>query len=340
VRDIEISGCKIWAYYGIRNIGQVVVGRYHNNDIIYSALGSATSYGVQISTAKDYSGSKECRPEDIQVYQNRIYGFQIAVFEQNCLLLQIMDNDLDNVELQGIYLHTVDGNFVIERNYISLGDAAATDGIYFAYKNNHQNRTCNVRNNHITATTTPTSSDGIELRDGNGEITIDGNSIEKMTHYDIYIHDESRVNIINNNCYSNLTCSLYIVASDAGIVRVEGNYFTGYVYYHPGPSVGMLDMGFNSGGYSTRIHGKSEMALNGTTITTTYASLTPTPRDFASSSTGLYPYLIIYSPQIQVGDIWGTADETSVTINCSSSSHALTEISWEVVLLPYTTESQ
>ena len=34
VRDIEISGCKIWAHYGIRNKGQVVVGRYHNNDIV------------------------------------------------------------------------------------------------------------------------------------------------------------------------------------------------------------------------------------------------------------------------------------------------------------------
>lgn len=335
VRDIEISGCKIWAYYGIINKGQVVVGRYHNNDIIYSALGSAKSYGVQISSATDYSGAREKRPEDIQIYQNRLYGYDIAVYEQNCLLLQIMDNDLDNIKQQGIYLHTVDGNFIIERNYISLNHADASDGIYLAYKANHQNRTCNIRGNHITATTKLKSADGIEVRGGNGEVTIDGNSIEKMTGYDIYIHDEGRINIINNNCYSSLDCSLYIVSRNGGVIKVDGNYFAGYVYFHPSASLGTLDMGFNSGKYSTRILGRSEMPRNRTKVTTAYADMIPTPPDLApSASTNLYPRLIIYSPEVNLGNIWGEAGQSEVTINCESRSHAKSEINWEVVLFP------
>ena len=67
-----------------------------------------------------------------------------------------------------------------------------------------------------------------------------------------------------------------------------------------------------------------------TTVTTTYASLTTAQPNFAQATNFIIPKLFVQTPTLNIGSVWGTANDSQVTINCSTAPVADTFIYWEV----------
>ena len=330
IKNCSFNNC----IFGILLKGQCVKISVENNTIIHNLLGTVTpaACGLTVESTFDYDPiPTEHRPEDIQLEENLIYGFPIAVSLNNGLFISINNNDLDAVGLTGIKFAALGGTLNITKNWIGLVGGATSVGIYAVPLAAVTAITKNISENEINSIAT--SAYGINIQQNQHDVRILNNTITNFT-YDIYCQNNGGALITGNRCNTvGGIGSIYIYNSfSPNTVTIENNTCLGYVYCHPSANTAQIFIGANQGLASTKILGKSTILAATTTVTTTYASLNSVPPNFGSLvNTGMLQKLFIQTPLVNIGSIFGTAGPAQVTITCSVAPAADTIIYWEVI---------
>lgn len=336
VWNSSITNCILYFnVFGVVLRGQCVKIDVRNNWIHHNLLGSTTptATGVYVASTFDYdpSGITEKRPEDIQIHENLIYGFPYGIKLNNGLFLTANNNDIDATTNTGVVIGTLGGVLNINENWIGLVGASVNAGIASSELSTSNNIQKNITGNDINSVVL--SPFGIILETNQHNVNIQGNSISN-TNQDIYLHSCGDI-VVSGNNLQGTTTNVYVISSPASReITISDNQFAGEIFCHP-TNNSQIVFGQNHGPTSTLIRGKSIIAAGATSITTTFASLSSAPSNFAAPSNYIVPHLFIQAPTQNVGYVWGVVTDGQVTIYCTIGPATDMTVVWEVKGFPY-----
>jgi hypothetical protein len=329
----SIQNCVLYFnVFGIVLRGQCVKVDVNDNYILHNLLGTVTptATGITIQSAFDYDpgGTTEKRPEDIQIHQNLVFGFPFGCRLNNGLVLSVNNNDFDNITHTGVIVGSMGGLTSINENWIGLVGASPVQGIFLDALGASNNVQKNIIGNQITNSGT-VAAYGIYAFSQQNNVNIIGNDISG-TADDIRIQNCGDIVVSGNLCNSTSGNSILVIGSLASrTIEISNNRCEALLNINPTNSSQIL-LGQNDGDNSTLIRGRSVILAGTTTVTTTYASLTTTPPNFAQASNFIVPKLFVQTPEQNIGAVWGTANDSQVTINCASAPATSMFIYWEV----------
>jgi len=257
--DTEIWGNIFWnVYFGVRVTGQSVKTHIHNN-FIYSLIGTSPgvgdSYGIYVTSTLDYDpgGVTEHRPENIQIYQNAIYGFNYGVIAPNGLFLAIESNDIDNTQTCGIQIGAITGTLNIKKNYIDIHNAVTgMYGINVVALAAATTKPAIIEGNEINTVAVAAGSKGIYIGLYQ-RARILNNNISGFLGYDIDVGGILGTVIVRgNNCSSVITTAIRLQSLNWTGTKayVDGNTCVGDIYIHPTSNVAEFIVGRNNATYN------------------------------------------------------------------------------------------
>jgi hypothetical protein len=329
----SITNCVLYFnIYGIVLRGQCVKVDVCNNYVAHNLLGQVVpnATGLVIESTFDYDpgGTTERRPEDIQVHQNLIYNFPFGCRINNVLLVSVNDNDFDGTTNTGITIGSTGGLTSICDNWIGLIGATPVQGIFLSALAVSADCQKNIINNQINNSGT-TATYGIYAYTNQNNINIIGNDISG-TNNDIQLQNCGDIVVSGNLCRSTTGSSMGVLGTLVGrTIEISNNSLSRALIVNP-TNFSQILLGQNSGLNSTFIQGKSTILSGTTTVTTTYASLSTGLPNFNSATTFINPKLFVQTPVQAVGSISGTANDSQVTITCTSAPVGDMAIYWEV----------
>lgn len=329
----SIQNCVL--YFNVLGIvlrGQCVKVDVNDNYILHNLLGTVTptATGITIESTFDYDpgGTTEKRPEDIQIHQNLVFGFPYGCRLNNGLVLSVNNNDFDAVTHTGIFVSSMGGLTSINENWIGLVGASPVNGILLDALGASNDVQKNIIGNQITNTGT-TAAFGIYAYSQQNNINIIGNDISG-TNADIQVQNCGDVVVSGNLCKSTTNNSIYVIGTLATrTIEIANNRCSALLNISP-TNGSQINLGQNDGDNSTLIRGRSVLLTGATTVTTTYASLTTTQPNFAQASNFIVPRLFVQTPTQNIGAVWGSANDSQVTINCGTAPATDMFIYWEV----------
>jgi hypothetical protein len=311
--------------------------------VLASGCGAGATLGVQVTSTSDYNpgGTTTLLPEGVHLLDNLIFGFATGISIPLATYVDILDNDIE-ATTTGIEYTTINNVGNIKYNFVEVDGAAATFGIHGnGLAGAVDTSLINIEGNEVLATGAVTAV-GIQLNGTTAggienanqtNVRIVENILSGWTTADIMMNSAGDIDIIGNRCRSAITNSILIKNALASRpITIDQNRCAGNINVpNANTPLAQIVMGANYGLFSTYIRGTSTITNGLTTVTTTYASLTPTTKNFdTEANTGMKQKLFIGAPNTNIGAVWGTASDTQVVINCSVASVGSTIIPWEV----------
>lgn len=318
---------------------------FNNRFVMASGGGGAgPTVGITVKATSDYNpgGNTTLFPESVHIEDNNlIFGFATAVSIQQCTLCVVNSNDIE-ASVTGVEWTTITGNLDIKDNYIQVDGAAANYGVHgTGLAAAADNSITNIEGNTIIATSAVTAvgvqlngtTPGAQDNQNQTNVRIVGNILTGWPTNDIMMNAAGDVDIIGNRCRSAITTSILVKSALASRpITIDQNRCAGNINVpNANTPLAQMVVGANYGLFSTYIRGTSTITNGNTTVTTTYASLTPTTNNFDSeANTGMKQKLFIGAPSTNIGAVWGTASATQVVLTCATASVGSTIIPWEV----------
>lgn len=225
-RNLTVFDC--WGEYlnaGIELIGKNIVGNIIGNRFVrgtgYGALGDIV--GIDLDYFDFTGGAGVAVPEGIEIHYNLVFGFTYGVRGAFCNSLNCENNGIDATQY-GFWLSLVNGMCSIQKNDIEMQSAAAVAGIYLAPQSAVIKAKFNLKNNHIIGTPTVAGVSGIVVDDKQHNFTIEGNTIEGMTTYDINVISPGKGRVHDNLCLSTaVTAAIRVDTRQFEVITVTEN---------------------------------------------------------------------------------------------------------------------
>lgn len=325
---------------GVDHSGQNMVNWFKNNWMIFAGgCGAGTKTGFRINAASDYDpgGATTLRPESVHVVENFIYGFDTAIDVIFATLVNLLNNDL-SAAVTGVQVATVDGVLNMLKNYVEVTGGGGLWGLHFVPLGTTIDSEYNVEKNAFIASSTPVNSQGIEIGTfgvgGNqSNINLIRNRLSGWGQYDISAYAAGDLDIIGNRCRSPIATSIIVRGTiPYGVITIEKNRCVGNISVPAANSPdAQIYIGENGGTFSTLIRGTISIPNGATTATLNFSAIGPHTKNFdTEANTGLKQRVFFGTPSTNVGHLWGSATNTSVTVNCSIASTGITVVPFEV----------
>lgn len=284
------------------------------------------SIGISADSDSAYTPVTEARPEDVQVYGNIVFGFDVAVDWQRVLFGGVWHNDLDYCTHTGIRVQQFDGGVTIASNWISLDTDAARYGIdciALGFVPTLAHGT--IRNNTLrhNAVTPNPACVGIRVGSNQSDLLLDGNECSGFPTADIQLNQSRRVQVLRNRCRTTTSgaFSISITATQDHTV-CDGNTVAAPLFQHP-TTCGPVTWGETFGHQSTRVRGVATIPEGATTVTVALSALNGAPPNFIEGSPSFLSGAVrLESPEVNLGSLWATFNGSSVTISCSTPAPA------------------
>jgi hypothetical protein len=182
--------------------------------------GSGNSVGVQVGDA-----ASAARPEDMQITNSIIYGFNQGIVWRTCLFGGITNCDLDGCTIEGLRLVTADGGFTFRDNWIQVDSSTVTvygiNAISLGYTPSIG--AIAIQNNRINNTTNTGTGYGIFVGTNQTGLLIDNNSLNGWPSS--FRTDASKHLKITNNTFG----SDAVVLNTTGVI-FSGNYLDSFTF--------------------------------------------------------------------------------------------------------------
>lgn len=332
-------------YHGIRIVGRsiknVIDSCFLNRGVSAPCpdKDKTHSVGIYIDADFDYDSLSEARPEDVSVVDTLVYAFDIGIDYSRCLYGNIHKNDLDACQYAGIKIFQSDGGLSVTHNWVSVDfppDSPSTGaqyGIWVIDRSATSSGHINIRGNHITnnhLNMPDSKSQGIYLGINQVNVFVEHNHIEHFGSFDIHVRYCSFVHIEKNACKSTKVANSIYLVSNLGPVSIDKNVVSAPLLVHP-RSNARVTIGETFGVQSTYLRGKSTLETGETMVSTTFASLNGAPPDFIGGSPSFLPgTVLVETPTVNLGAIWATCTDSSITIRCTAAPTAPVVLRWVV----------
>lgn len=169
----SITMNHVWT--GVYIVDQNVKLLFDDCRITHGGLvsGSGNSIGVHVGPAAT------TRPEDIQITNSIIYGFNQGIVWRQCLFGGVTNCDIDACTIEGLRLQTADGGFVFRDNWLQVDSSAVTVYGINAASLGYTPSTGNISiaNNRIGNTTNTGTSYGILVGTNQTGLEISNNAV-------------------------------------------------------------------------------------------------------------------------------------------------------------------
>lgn len=164
--------------------------------------GSGNSVGVQVGDAVSAA-----RPEDMQITNSIIFGFNQAIVWRTCLFGGVTNCDLDACTIEGLRLVTADGGFTFSNNWIQVDSSTVNVYGINAQSLGYTPSTGNIliQNNRIGNTTNTASlSYGMLVGTNQTGLEIDNNAFVGWSGVASFRSDSSVQLKITNNTFDSV----------------------------------------------------------------------------------------------------------------------------------------
>jgi len=286
--------------------------------------------GIEVNSS--LYGGTSMHPEDVTIDRTIVFGFGHGINITRCLRSSLSRVDVDFAAVNGIRVTYATGGLTISDSWIALNDTYATANSAIYIIDGSSTGPIKITGNELSSNY-GTGNYGIRIYGDGGYTGLDiqDNEITGMDITDIYIYGVSGLTLRDNRCISTACVySLVLMTLYPGSVDVSNNYFARMIRAYPNsPGNAQVKFGPNSGYQSTELSYYTTMPSGSTTASTLFSSMAGSPSIFiANSSTYLTPILEILGSDVSCGSIYGTCNQTGVTLHCSSAPTAAAKIRW------------
>lgn len=227
-RNLTVFDC--WGEHlnsGIELIGKNIVCNIIDNRFVradgYSYLGDGLIVGVDVDYFDFTSGTGIVPCEGVEVHRNNLFGFTYGI-RGNFANSANFENNNISATLYGVWISDINGMCSIQKNDIELSTGAAESGIHLAPQGSANPARYNLKNNHIIGGTGVVGVSGIFVGDFQHNVTIEGNTIERMVGYDIKLDSPGKVRVHDNTCLSTaVTAAIRVDTRQFEVITVTEN---------------------------------------------------------------------------------------------------------------------
>ena len=264
----SISRCYAIGGSGVIMRGQNVKITIFDNVFIkhVDVNGSYEPNGISVVFANNQ------RSEDVNISKNLTFGFDIGCWVEQCLMLNILENDFDYCKVEGVKVQTIDAILNINNNWIAqYSGMEAThnfNGINIVPLGSPNNYSKNIIGNTIFGS--QLGGYGINVRNNQRNVNVIGNTITNSI-ISCYIETDG-VNV-NGNTFDSTGVGLFI--GYTANAAIDNNFFSsGVISAVSGLGNSGINLGKNNhGAVSTGFKKQLTLPANTSTISGTLSSL-------------------------------------------------------------------
>lgn len=275
--------------------------------------GTGEAVGFTVGDEKHTS-----RPEDVQISNTIIYGFEKGIVWRTALFGGVTNCDLDACTRAGLELVTADGGFNFSNNWVNIisPSGLGIDCTALGY----DPKTTNVllSNNNINSTSKSPALAGVRVGSRQSGISIHSNSVSGIWSNSVHIDGAHRVSVANNKV--------------DGKIAIERSNDVSLSYNFAGGGLRLtdnlrLDVGVGLGPQSPKITGTVTIPAGKSLQTATFQSL-----GLSDLPEGKYRTLLILNSDSSKEEVStsGTVTRTGISITTDRSLSRVHSVSFRI----------
>jgi hypothetical protein len=203
-RNVIISKCRaIHCDVPLSLRGQNVLTRVTKND--FTAGLGAKVVGIEVLKDSNYESGETKNAENLQVSDNRVYGFNKGIKVEKCLFGSIKDNDFDVIKSIGIEVDLVT-DFTVKNNWVAIlgGNSSTSICIELKGKNEYSpaHNLVYITNNRMRSYDS-TCWSAVHVGNYRESIYVSGNSTITGVTYALWSEPNTRKLFLNGNMFAN-----------------------------------------------------------------------------------------------------------------------------------------